>query len=126
YLRRTGYRLPTQAEAGYACRAGAVTIRFFGSSDKLLLRYAYFRDNSQNHSWPVGSLWPNDLGLFDILGNALEWCQECRTAEDEERERRLRLGTLPERLPVIQDREDTQAVSNSTQRPLRGGDSSKG
>src|SRR5262249_26464125 len=31
------------------------------------------------HSWPAGSLWPNDLGLFDILGNALEWCQERRS-----------------------------------------------
>jgi formylglycine-generating enzyme required for sulfatase activity len=126
YLRRTGYRLPTQAEAEYACRAGALTTRFFGSSDKLLPRYAYFRDNSQNHSWHVGSLWPNDLGLFDILGNALEWCQECRTAEDEEQERRLREGTAPERLPVTQDREDTGPVSNETLRPLRGGDYGKG
>ena len=125
YLRRTGYRLPTQAEAEYACRAGAVTSRFFGSSDQLLPRYAYFRDNSRNHSWPVGSLWPNDLGLFDILGNALEWCQECHTAEHEEREQKLRQGTPPEQLPVRQDREDTQAVSNSVYRPLRGGDYSK-
>jgi formylglycine-generating enzyme required for sulfatase activity len=126
YLRRTGYRLPTQAETEFACRAGAVTTRFFGSSDQLLPRYAYYRDNSRNHSWPVGSLWPNDLGLFDILGNALEWCQEGLTAEDEEREWVRRQGAGLERRPVIPDREDSQAVSNSVLRPLRGGDYGKG
>ncbi len=95
YLKRTGYRLPTESEAEYACRAGALTSRFFGSSDQLLPRYAYFRDNSRIHSWPVGSLWPNDLGLFDILGNVMEWCQESRS-------------TIERR----EDREDTKPVSN--------------
>jgi formylglycine-generating enzyme required for sulfatase activity len=126
YLRRTGYRLPTQAEAEFACRAGAVTSRFFGSSDQLLPRYAYFRDNSQNHSWPVGSRWPNDLGLFDILGNALEWCQEGRTDQDAEWEWRRRQGTGLERRPVIPDQEDPEPVRDSTLRPLRGGDYGKG
>jgi formylglycine-generating enzyme required for sulfatase activity len=104
YLRRTGYRLPTAAEAEYASRAGAMTSRFFGSSDKLLPRYAYFRDNSQNRSWPGGSLWPNDLGLFDILGNVLEWCQD---------------SLVP--IAKHEGRGDTEVVSNLTQRALKGG-----
>jgi len=99
YLRRIGYRLPTEAEAEYACRAGAVTSRFFGSADILLPKYAYFRGNSDNHSWPVGSLKPNDLGLFDILGNVLEWCQESRAPTDR-----------------AEDKEDTDKVSNTIER----------
>jgi eukaryotic-like serine/threonine-protein kinase len=104
YLKRTGYRLPTEAEAEFACRAGAMTSRFFGSSDELLPRYAYFRNNSKIRSWPVGSLWPNDLGLFDILGNVMEWCQESRS---------------PHRRP--EDREDPEPVSNLIERVLRSG-----
>ncbi|HEX3451535.1 MAG TPA: protein kinase [Isosphaeraceae bacterium] len=104
YLQRTGYRLPTEAEAEYACRAGTVTSRFFGSADSLLPAYAFFRDTSGNHSWAVGSLRPNDLGLFDILGNILEWCQESRS-------------------PVLKlmDVEDTEPVSNTIDRVLHGG-----
>jgi formylglycine-generating enzyme required for sulfatase activity len=104
YLQRTGYRLPTEAEAEYACRAGTVTSRFFGSADSLLPAYAFFPDTSGNHSWAVGSLRPNDLGLFDILGNILEWCQESRS-------------------PVLKliDVEDTEPVSNTIDRVLHGG-----
>jgi serine/threonine protein kinase len=104
YLKRTGYRLPTEAEAEFACRAGAVTSRFFGSADELLPRYAYFRGNGQNHAWPVGSLWPNDLGLFDTLGNVMEWCQESRSPT-----------------PRPADNEDTDAVSNRIERVLHSG-----
>jgi formylglycine-generating enzyme required for sulfatase activity len=76
YLKRTGYRLPTEAEWEYACRAGAVTSRFFGQSPELLPRYAWYLHTCQDRLWPPGLLKPNDFGLFDTLGNVSEWCQE--------------------------------------------------
>jgi formylglycine-generating enzyme required for sulfatase activity len=104
YLRRTGYRLPSEAELEYACRAGALTSRFYGSSDELLPRYAFFRDNSQDHAWHVGMLRPNDFGLFDVLGNVQEWCQEAKSE-----------------VASDWDREDTKVVTNLDRRILRGG-----
>jgi formylglycine-generating enzyme required for sulfatase activity len=76
YLSRTGYRLPTEAEMEYAIRAGAITTRFYGESDELLEKYGRYVPNSKGHHWPVGSLKPNDLGLFDAHGNVWCWCQE--------------------------------------------------
>jgi formylglycine-generating enzyme required for sulfatase activity len=72
-LQRTGYRMPTEAEWEFACRAGTVTSRYYGESKKLLAKYGWYVENSQNHTWPVGSLKPNDLGLFDMYGNV--WCR---------------------------------------------------
>jgi formylglycine-generating enzyme required for sulfatase activity len=76
YLKRKGYRLPTEAEWEYACRAGAVTSRFYGRSDVLLGQYAWNLRNAGERTHPVGRLRPNDFGLFDMLGNAGEWCQD--------------------------------------------------
>jgi formylglycine-generating enzyme required for sulfatase activity len=76
WLRLRGYRLPTEAEWEFACRAGALTSRYYGETEELLGRYAWYTKNSQDKKMlPPGSLRPNDLGLFDTLGNALEWCQ---------------------------------------------------
>jgi formylglycine-generating enzyme required for sulfatase activity/tetratricopeptide (TPR) repeat protein len=75
-LQRRGYRLPAEAEWEYACRAGAMTSRSYAHSVDLLGKYAWFIANSHEHAWPGGSLKPNDLGLFDMLGNVYEWCQE--------------------------------------------------
>ena len=75
-LERTGYRLPTEAEWEYACRAGATTSRYYGESLDLLGHYAWYQQNSNNRAWPCGKVKPNDLGLFDMLGNVYEWCQD--------------------------------------------------
>jgi formylglycine-generating enzyme required for sulfatase activity len=76
YLSLSGYRLPTEAETEYATRAGAVTARYFGETEELLPKYAWYVRNSQGKTWPVGSLKPNDLGFFDMHGNVWTWCQE--------------------------------------------------
>ena len=75
-LKQPGYRLPTEAEWEYACRAGTMTSRYYGRSVKLLEKYAWYLANSQDHAWPCGRLLPNELGLFDMLGNVYEWCHE--------------------------------------------------
>jgi formylglycine-generating enzyme required for sulfatase activity len=76
YLRRTGYRLPTEAEMEYATRAGALTSRYYGETEELLPKYAWYFTNAPEKTWPVGSLKPNDFGLFDVQGNVFTWCQE--------------------------------------------------
>ena len=75
-LQRKGYRLPTEPEWEYACRAGAVTNRSYGNSIDLLGAYARYQDNAKGYAWMCGSLLSNDLGLFDMLGNESEWCQD--------------------------------------------------
>jgi hypothetical protein len=85
---RLGYRVPTEAEWEYACRVGSTTSRFFGESPEWLSRYAWYNANWEGRSWPVGSLRPNPLGLFDLYGNVSEWCTHARS--DEARAREIR------------------------------------
>jgi serine/threonine protein kinase/formylglycine-generating enzyme required for sulfatase activity len=105
YLQLTGYRLPSEAEWEYACRAGAVTSHYFGTCDELLGKYCWFEDNAEERHWPGGLSKPNDFGLFDMLGNVFEWCHE-------------KEGHNPD---SIDDTEDTEPVQNDVERIVRGG-----
>lgn len=67
------YRLPTEAEWEYACRAGASTTFPFGNNVEEISKYAWHKANSKNAYQKVGQLQPNAWGLYDMLGNVAEW-----------------------------------------------------
>jgi formylglycine-generating enzyme required for sulfatase activity len=73
---RYGFRLPTEAEWEYFCRAGTETARYYGQSEELLPRYAWTWLNSRNRVKPPGLLLPNEFGIFDAMGNLWEWCHD--------------------------------------------------
>ncbi|QEH39283.1 Serine/threonine-protein kinase PknB (plasmid) [Aquisphaera giovannonii] len=73
---RSGFRLPTEAEWEFLCRAGTVTSRPFGDSLDLMDRYARTWRTSKELNGPAARLLPNEFGLFDMLGGLWEWCQD--------------------------------------------------
>src|SRR5262249_33305190 len=113
YLQRQGYRLPIEAEWEYACRCGALSSRYYGSSIELLPRYAWYMHNSQarnggERSWPVGQKRPNDLGLFDMHGNVWPWVQD-------------EFAPHPQQAGLVKDKEDLRDIEDRYSRVLRGG-----
>ena len=110
FLERTGYRLPTEAEWEFSCRAGSTTSRFYGSSVELLPQYACYVGNSGNRNMRVGTLKPNDLGLFDMHGNVWNWCQDVYDRYP---------SSTPDR--AVEDTFDSAAPANPQIRVMRGG-----
>jgi formylglycine-generating enzyme required for sulfatase activity len=97
------YRLPTEAEWEYACRAGAKGLYCYGDDPRLLGHYAWYAENGEENPHPVGQKKPNAWGLYDMHGNIWEWCADW-------------YGEYPKKAVV-----DPAGPENGTSRVLRGG-----
>lgn len=70
------YKLPSEAQWEYACRAGSTGEWFFGDDEDQLKDYAWYGYNSNDQTRAIGQKKPNKLGLYDMYGNVCEWCED--------------------------------------------------
>jgi formylglycine-generating enzyme required for sulfatase activity len=108
---RLGYRLPTEAEWEYACRAGSIEDFYWGSSDASVDSFAWYFQNSQNRIRPPGQKKANGFGLFDMAGNVAEWVDDWR-------------GVYSDSLcvdPIGPANLSLETFESSWERPIRGG-----
>jgi formylglycine-generating enzyme required for sulfatase activity len=96
------YRLPTEAEFEYAARAGTTTPYFFGKDATKMGQYAWYFENANEKPQKIGQKKPNPWGLYDILGNVSEWCQDKYT---DDYFTRIGKGGKPAANPVIKTEE---------------------
>jgi formylglycine-generating enzyme required for sulfatase activity len=112
YLEHSGYRLPTEAEWEYACRAGAHTTYWFGTDVTLMPALVHFEGNSARsglrRAATRGSYLPNGFGLFDMLGNVNEWVFDRNYSYDE-------------RMPNDGPQDEGKSVKDEDPRFYRGG-----
>ena len=99
------YRLPTEAEWEFACRAGSTTNYSFGNDAAELVEHGWFADNSQGRFRAVGLKRPNPFGIYDMYGNRQEWCLDNYAANF--------YGASPLENPVCE--------TGASQRVMRGG-----
>jgi len=107
YLQRTGYRLPSEAEWEYACRAGTETPWSWGAVPEMADRYAWQTLNSRGLNHPVGELLPNGFGFFDMHGNVTEWMHNYYDAKNP--------------IPPVMDEPDLTPLDDTRPRAFRGG-----
>ncbi len=110
HLLRKGYRLPTEAEWEYACRAGTTTAHSYGGGgEELIAVHAWYLKNAEDRTWPVGQKRPNDFGLFDMHGNTWDWCDV------------ISYGYQTNQNGNILDEDDNKDITDRNRRVLRGG-----
>jgi formylglycine-generating enzyme required for sulfatase activity len=106
------FRLPTEPEWEFACRAGTRTRWSFGDDESQLGDYAWYRDNAKRHSRAVGQKKPNPWGLYDMHGNVWQWCEDWHACYPGPRS-----VAYPVKFLVV----DPRGPESGTERVARGG-----